>query len=121
MLITTIFYESHPFTPRHMSCFIGNVRTIRQFSATPFFLQYFLIDFGFSRLPMNRELFPRIGFQIPDIRYISTHPGNLFGPNGTSSHAPGTQPIRQHMAYVSFRAASSIWLGQGLMKRCALT
>ena len=101
--------------PRHMSCFIRNVRTIRQFSTTSFFLQYFLIDFGFHRLPMSRELFPRIGFQITAIRYISTHPGNLFGPDGTPSHAAGTQPVRQHMAYVSFRTASSIRLGQGFM------
>ena len=61
------------------------------------------------------ELFPRIGFQITAIRYIGAHPGDLFGSDGTPSHTPGTQPVRQHMAYVSFRTASSIWLGQGFM------
>ena len=121
MLITTIFYESHPFTCRggfttwHMSCFVRDVCTIRQFSTAPFFLQYFLIDFGFHRLSMCCELFPRIGFQITAIRYIGAHPGDLFGSDGTPSHTPGTQPVRQHMAYVSFRTASSIWLGQGFM------
>ena len=121
MLITTIFYESHPFTCRggfttwHMRCFVRDVCTIRQFSTAPFFLQYFLIDFGFHRLSMCCELFPRIGFQITAIRYIGAHPGDLFGSDGTPSHTPGTQPVRQHMAYVSFRTASSIWLGQGFM------
>ena len=121
MLITTIFYESHPFTCRggfttwHMRCFVRDVCTIRQFSTAPFFLQYFLIDFGFHRLSICCELFPRMGFQITAIRYIGAHPGDLFGSDGTPSHTPGTQTVRQHMAYVSFRTASSIWLGQGFM------
>lgn len=121
MLITTIFYESHPFTCRggfttwHMSYFVRDVCTIRQLSTAPFFLQYFLIDFGFRRLSMCCELFPRIGFQITAIRYIGAHPGDLFGSEETPSHTPGAQPVRQYMAYVSFRTASSIWLGQGFM------
>ena len=104
MLITTIFYESYPFTCRggfttwHMSCFVRDVCTIRQFSTAPFFLQYFLIDFGFHRLSMCCELFPRIGFQITAIRYIGAHPSDLFG-------SDGTPPIHRELS-----RSDSIWL-----------
>ena len=121
MLITAVFYESHPspcqggFTTWHMSCLVRDVRTIRQFSTTPFFFQYFLINCRVHRLSMSCELFLRISFQITAIRYIGAHPGHLFSPNRTPSHATGTQPVRQHMAYVSFRATGGIRLGQGSM------
>ena len=104
MLITTIFYESHPFTCRggfttwHMRCFVRDVCTIRQFSTAPFFLQYFLIDFGFHRLSMCCELFPRIGFQITAIRYIG------------AIRAICSAPMGLHPIHRELSRSDSIWL-----------
>ena len=124
MLITTIFYESHSFTCRggfttwHMRCFVRDICTIRQFSTTPFFLQYFLIDFGFHRLPMSRELFLCIGvfcqaiFPNFTFRIPSNHRGEFPVFSGIVCGGDEALPSWR------MRACSMRYLGPSNINRC---